>query len=704
MTRPTAQQRARDARIAFNLSHIRQQGGTLDDEREYLETIENIRVGSAPAAAAPPTTVAPRGAGSFASESTAAVRRGTSDTGGDVGAFNPAALARQGAQGLTFGFADEIEGGARALRSGRPYREERDKVRADTQAYADAHPLAAIGANVAGGLLPAIASGGAAGVARGGMGLASRLTRASALGGVAGAAAGAGNAKEVDEIVPEMARTAVLGAGLGAAGGAAGEAIGKAGRAAAGLIRPQANEVAGRFARVRAALANRADPERGGAQRVLRTIERSGRTLDDLDGAANVAPDPNALAEVVGPRGVGGLRMARNFGRRSDEIDAALAERASGEGGRFYGTVARETGLPAPRDADGVLDDAVGRITPRVQRLFRQAAKQPDVEAPEIAQVVQDLAGMGEQRVLKRARTLAVGRGTLAPTDEATTTVSVRNLQFLRRALDRRITELGKLPAPDQELIDLLGERRAVVDGVLKRAGGKAQQKADRLWAKAQSEGESFRAGTRIEQEMTEEGIARARAEARDPEAFRQGAASQALARIRAASDGEASNVRNPAALAVGDPVRRARFRAGFTDDDSFERARAAAREATERLRTKNTVSGGSQTARNLLEGGNEMADDPEMLADLARVMASPVAGSVNLATRALRAGGRAAFGDEMDAAGRLLGAGLPGEMTRAQALQRLREMEPVLRQFYAAQAARRGATAGALAGVGTRR
>lgn len=67
-------------------------------------------------------------------------------------------LARQGGQGLTFGFSDEAEALTRALLSGNltAYRAIKDRIEKQRQAWVSANPAAAIGAETAGALVPGV--------------------------------------------------------------------------------------------------------------------------------------------------------------------------------------------------------------------------------------------------------------------------------------------------------------------------------------------------------------------------------------------------------------------------------------------------------------------------------------------------------------------------------------------------------------------
>jgi hypothetical protein len=137
--------------------------------------------------------------------------------------------ARSAAQGATFGFADEIEAGARAPFEHRPYTEVRDEIRGADKTYRAAEPKLAgaldIGGGLASMLIPAgsVVKGAAAtgkAIGTGGKILRSALTGA----GFAGLNA-AGHSDEAGDMIPNAARAGATGAVLGAALPGAGAVI-----------------------------------------------------------------------------------------------------------------------------------------------------------------------------------------------------------------------------------------------------------------------------------------------------------------------------------------------------------------------------------------------------------------------------------------------------------------------------------------------
>lgn len=143
------------------------------------------------------------------------------------------------AQGLTFDFGDEIVGGLKSLFTDKTYEEERDSIRDYMKQAEEQNPGSYLSGDIAGGLLPALATGGASlagslgktaikqgmkqaakqGVKqvakKGAKDLVKASAKGSATGAGYGALVGAGKAEDI-ESVPEMALdTAISGAVVG---------------------------------------------------------------------------------------------------------------------------------------------------------------------------------------------------------------------------------------------------------------------------------------------------------------------------------------------------------------------------------------------------------------------------------------------------------------------------------------------------------
>lgn len=139
---------------------------------------------------------------------------------------------RGGAQGLTFGFADEIAGGIEsAIDPNKTYEQARNESRANFRAAEEANPNTFLAGDIAGSVLPALIPG-AAGVSigRASLGLAGRaatggIAKMAGQAALAGAVEGLGRSE--GERVSDLVKDTVVG---GVTGGLVGGAVGKLGQ------------------------------------------------------------------------------------------------------------------------------------------------------------------------------------------------------------------------------------------------------------------------------------------------------------------------------------------------------------------------------------------------------------------------------------------------------------------------------------------
>ena len=141
----------------------------------------------------------------------------------EVGAkvpYSPTAeTARAGAQGLTLGFADELEAALRTgAISGQQYETLRDQLRTQQQSFAKENPNTALAAEIAGGLAMPL---GMAGTAM----KAPSILRSAVTGAGIGGLQGAGKSEGGDNLTSDIVGGTLLGGGLGGTLGAVGTAI-----------------------------------------------------------------------------------------------------------------------------------------------------------------------------------------------------------------------------------------------------------------------------------------------------------------------------------------------------------------------------------------------------------------------------------------------------------------------------------------------
>jgi len=203
----------------------------------------------------------------------------------------PTQRTRTAMQGLTLGFADEIEARARALATGETYEEALDKIRSGIKAYQEARPTEAMAYELGGAVAPMLFTGGGA--------AAPTLGRIALRGGAEGAAyafgTGEGGAAERAARVP-----------FGALGGAAGGIVGE--KVARGAVRSVEALVDA---------ARRTTGRRGASvveNEIQRLVEQTGKTPDEIvqdimDGKI-LAENRTIAASVKALRGQGGPAAA----------------------------------------------------------------------------------------------------------------------------------------------------------------------------------------------------------------------------------------------------------------------------------------------------------------------------------------------------------------------------------------------------------
>lgn len=235
-------------------------------------------------------------------------------------------VARAAANGLTFGFADELAGAAgsagntvaRAAGMDIPaisYDDIRTKEDQGIRDFRESHPVAAYGSEIVGGA--ALPMGAAANMARGGLTAGNVAKGAATIGAPMGAASALGEAKELDSVA-DAATTAASGVLPGAAGYA--------------VAAPVAYGLGKGLEAIKRAVAYARDPHRA-------ALEKTAGALMDED------VDFNALRGVVAPKG---HEDAARRGLTNEQVSEVV--RRYGEGEDFAtigaGMINPKTGKP----------------------------------------------------------------------------------------------------------------------------------------------------------------------------------------------------------------------------------------------------------------------------------------------------------------------------------------------------------------------
>lgn len=247
------------------------------------------------------------------------------------------AVGRGAAQGITGGFADELQGGIEALLGGASklpiaerYRRGRDESRAAFKAAEEANPteymIGDVGGSLAASAVPFGAAARGASLAAKGATAAGRVGRALGAGAGLGAlgSVGASEADTTKELLKDMAIGAGIGTGAGALGGATGELgrwVGSKGRT---IVENAEKKIAELAEKKQAKLIASLKGALGGeSQKASRLEENLRRTMNDRD--LNPALRQEARALLASPEGVRlRERVMRNTMRDAPGQEAAV--------------------------------------------------------------------------------------------------------------------------------------------------------------------------------------------------------------------------------------------------------------------------------------------------------------------------------------------------------------------------------------------
>jgi hypothetical protein len=329
-------------------------------------------------------------------------------------------------QGLSFGFADELEALIKSKARGTDYDQEVAAIRYGMQDYADENPAMNFVAETA-GTLPYMALGGAGLAAKAGqLGLKSAAGLGALTGGATGAMTGLGTAEgDLVERLPSAAAGGVLGAGLGAATPFAAKQVGElasgARRKLGFLTEDQAKDAV-----MRKELQNLAS-DQVTPEEVIQRIQTDQSTL---------GPAPTGVIDVAGDNT---RRMARGVqaipGEGSDRIKTALNDRNAGQYDRISQNLADATGYES-QDFFDLTEEIVARREQIAAPMFEDAFKLPPPSASDLAEFTGKQAF---QKAMNGAKALADFDGrTIDPGN-----MTFRDLHYVKMALDDNIAKVN---------------------------------------------------------------------------------------------------------------------------------------------------------------------------------------------------------------------------------------------------------------------
>lgn len=535
-----------------------------------------------------------------------------------LAALNPAGLARSAAQGLSVGFSDEALGTARAtlphmvggmvpgatpapalmsLPTGDEINQAIDAERAALGTFRSAHPLAAMGAEMAGTAGPVLLTGGGAGAptlgrtALEGAGWGAAYGAGTAEGGLAERAKGAGKGAVIGGV------TAPVGFGVTRAVGAATE--GPTNRAAGTLTRlaekggKTPGQIAEGFLRQPATV-------------TLRTSEGPGfRAL--VPHALEPADKPKMVMDVLGAPGYRAARAARALSPKAGEaIDQALAQRMAGQEERIIGDVLQTTGVGGRTNAIQRVQDLIEERAANAKPLY-DAARSFEVKDPRVLEVFRIPQF---QQAYERARAIAALEGEILPdifvrnaagqvVDLAAKSIPVGTLDYVKRGMDDLIDSgfraggLGKPTA--RALKTRLNQMLSAVDELVPEyAQARAQYAGDSALMEAFDAGRNHWKGHPDQTAKTLANMTPG-----EQALYREGATEALAGKMEEVPARLDITKRKPLDQSTLD---RRRLRQLFPDDATFQQFQQRLGEEVQMARGAQNVVGNSQTADKLAD------------------------------------------------------------------------------------------------------
>jgi hypothetical protein len=572
----------------------------------------------------------------------------------DGGEFSMANVGRAVGQGLGLGFGDEAIARVRSKMEGRPYDEVVAEEREAYQRFQEKHPFAALGTELASGIVPTIGMamipgagtpGAVMGAGRMGMAasklaqympkfMAGPMGKAAGTAGATGAVAGAGSATE-----GERGMGAVEGGATGAILGpmvAKGIQLGGQGISAIkNAIRPSPNAVDQRATNKVLEAMGRDEMDPAALKAKMLADQKLGVNSTIMD----ATPSLSTLGEAVVTRPGAGRRI----------LGQGLNERL--EGGR------EAVGARAIKDiAKGVdytaqEDKMIGTLRANANNLYDKAYAQGSVDDTRILKVLEDdtfkKAFKEAQAISGKEARAAELRGEdptrfklndIYDLDKDGNMISVgkipdvRTLDYIKRGIDALIDKgykgegMGKAEA--NALKDLRKAYISVIDeNVPEYAAARAKYAGDMEVLDALRLGRTDYLSPKMlpaQAKKLVDGMSEA-----ERDALRAGAAQSILSKIM-----DAPQQINAAQRIIGAPATRKRLEALFKDPKEYEVFEAALQRESELFRNAQDIVRGSRTANKTealkdLKAGNGIFDIAGEAVDVAAGSPGSVVGRV---------------------------------------------------------------------------
>lgn len=589
---------------------------------------------------------------------------------------------RAALQGLSMGFADEIEARARAAAGQGSYEQILSEIQSAKQRFEQENPIGSLATEVVGGV-PTMFLGGL-GTARAASLLprvASQLSQrqlryggAAATGGVTGAISGAGTAQPGERL-----EGAAIGAGTGAALGPVGESVSQVAQAGGRRVAQGARSLLG--ADQTSAFRQRAD------EKLIQALQRDGFTPSQIAEKLTIAQrsgyKPETIVDIGGENTQRLADVVAQYPGAAQLARDLTEERVSGQAGRMIGDFQKAFRFQG--SAVDLADDIAANRTTMAAPLYKQAYEEGGVINDKRIDKFFELSAFKD--AYKTARELAELDGFQLPANindlKAFGGYDLRTLDYIKRGLDDVLfVRSTPTSGTGKQVVSKLKEKRREFVGVIDEVGPPSYKQARDVFA-GQSEildaikmGQKF---TNLSPDQLKKSFSKMTQGEKD--GFRAGVYESVKENINKGADGA-----NALRRVWASPQKREQLKVIVGDDNWNQLTNALAREKII-FQTGARITGGSQTMpRQLAQREFEGVDELVPLVEQKGVIGGPV----NYLLRSMTGPGQPTaqalaptlFSTNFD--------------TQMRELIRLQSLDEMLRR----QAATRGGAVGA--GVGT--
>jgi hypothetical protein len=499
----------------------------------------------------------------------------------------PTQRTRTAAQGLTLGFADEIEARARSLTTGRPYAEVLNEIRGSIKAYQEARPGEALAYEIGGAALPAIGAmvaapftGGASAAA-----VAPTLARMAGIGAVQGglAAFGTGEGGAVERL------SRVPG---GAVAGGVGSAVG------GGVVRAAGSGLATLTDATRRLVGNRGSSIV--ENEIQRLVKQTGRTADEISGDilnGRLLAENRTIQAAVRALRSGGGEASRIIQEGLEQRPAMTRATAMEDLNKYLADISAPSALQAQRGSEDV-----ARVAERAAYSQFRDMPAPDEVVAALADTLRRVPSAAEEvGIALRAQTGAAPFFEILEDGSVqfTRSPTVAEVESVRRAVGNRASALyrGNMGAAGEAVSEAETGLRGLLDETVPELSA-----ARATAAGVRSQRDAFDAGQKafsgdVNERMMEF------AKLTDPsqiEAYRAGL--MAAIQARGATGSRQSMIRNM----VSGETKEGRILREVLPQDAVDDVLRSIETASGAQEAASKILQGSPTAETLMEQGRQ--------------------------------------------------------------------------------------------------